>query len=307
MKFWQSISWAEADQLTDIARFAEEVGFYGVINSEHLFLTDKTQSKNFDNEDGKLNHGSDYAYPDVWSSFAAMAAVTSHLHFTSSIYLLPLRNPIEVAKIAGTCALISNNRVSVGFGVGWLKEEFDAMGVDFHTRGKRTDEMIEVIRKLWCGGAVTHHGRFFNFDDIVVRPIPSQPMPFYCGGQSGAALRRAATLCEGYIGPGHTVNDVPPLIREITRLREEAKRDHLPFETIIPILPIDPARGADDYQRLAEMGVTATFLPPFDVGGVDRGRSVGLGRTSSIDAKKRVMERHAERILRRMPSLDGMT
>src|SRR5215469_15419844 len=112
MKFWQSISWIEADQLVEIAKFAEEVGFHGVINSEYLFL---------------------------------------------------LRNPIEVAKVAGTCALISNNRVSVGFGVGWQKEEFDAMGVDFHTRGKRTDEMIEVMRKLWRGGVVSHHGRFFQF------------------------------------------------------------------------------------------------------------------------------------------------
>lgn len=153
MKFWQSISWAETDQLTAIARFAEEVGFHGVINSEHLFLTKTTQSKYPYSADGKMNHALDYAYPDVWSSFAAMAAVTTTLRFTSSVYLLPLRNPIEVAKQAGTCALISQNRVSVGFGVGWQQEEFDAMGVDFHTRGKRTDEMIGVMRKLWQGGS----------------------------------------------------------------------------------------------------------------------------------------------------------
>jgi alkanesulfonate monooxygenase SsuD/methylene tetrahydromethanopterin reductase-like flavin-dependent oxidoreductase (luciferase family) len=156
MKFWQSVSWAEAGQLVEIAKFAEEVGFHGVINSEHLFLTRKTDSPYPYTEDGKMNHALDYDYPDVWSSFAAMAAVTTRLHFSSSVYLLPLRNPIEVAKQAGTCALISNNRVTIGFGVGWQKEEFDAMGVDFHTRGKRTDEMIEVMRKLWQGGVVSH-------------------------------------------------------------------------------------------------------------------------------------------------------
>jgi probable F420-dependent oxidoreductase len=300
MKFWQSISWAEAEQLADIARFAEEVGFHGVINSEHLFLTDRTDSPNLDNEDGKMNHGADYAYPDVWASFAGMATVTTRLRFTSSVYLLPLRNPIEVAKIAATCALMSDNRVALGFGVGWLKEEFDAMGVDFHTRGKRTDEMIEVMRKLWAGGVVSHHGRFFDFDEIVMRPIPTQPLPLYCGGQSPAALRRAATLCDGYIGPGHTLDDVPQLIGELNRLRREAGRDHLPFETIIPILPLDPDRGPDDFRRLEDLGVTATFLPPFDMAGVDRGRSTGLGRTSSIDAKRRMMERAAEQILRRM-------
>lgn len=300
MKFWQSISWSEADQLTEIAKFAEEVGFHGVINSEHLFLTHKTGSNYPYTEDGKMNHALDYDYPDVWTSFAAMAAVTTKLHFSSSVYLLPLRNPIEVAKQAGTCALISNNRVTVGFGVGWQKEEFDAMGVDFHTRGKRTDEMIEVMRKLWAGGVVSHHGQFFDFDDIEMRPVPMQAVPFYCGGKSPAAFRRAAMLCDGYVGPGHSMNEIPGLMAELNALRSNSPRAGEPFETIVPILPIDPDRGADDYKRMQDMGVTATFLPPFDAGGVDRNRTEGLGRTSTIDDKKRIMERHAETILRKM-------
>jgi probable F420-dependent oxidoreductase len=300
MKFWQSVAWAEAEQLPEIAKFAEEVGFHGVINAEHLFLTRKTGSDYPYTEDGKMNHALDYDYPDVWSSFAAMATVTKTLRFSSSVYLLPLRNPIEVAKQAATCALLSGDRVTVGFGVGWQKEEFDAMGVDFHTRGKRTDEMIEVMRKLWAGGVLSHQGRFFNFDQIEMRPVPRAPVPFYCGGKSAAALRRAAVLCDGYIGPGHGLNEVPGLIAELDRLRAEAGRDRLPFETIVPILPLDPDRGPDTYKRLEDMGVTATFLPPFDAGGIDRGRSDGLGRASTLDDKKRVMERAAETILRKM-------
>lgn len=298
MKFWQSISWAEADQLTEIARFAEERGFYGVINSEHLFLTKKTRSPYPYTDDGKMNHALDYAYPDMWSSFAAMAAVTERLRFSSSVYLLPLRNPIEVAKQAATCALISNNRVTIGFGVGWQQEEFDAMGVDFHTRGKRTDEMIAVMRKLWAGGggAVSHAGRFFNFDEIEMRPVPTEPIPFYCGGKSPAALKRAATLCQGYIGPGHSMNEVPGLIAELNRLRADSDRAGEPFETIVPVLPPNPV--ADTYRRLEDMGATATFLPPFDMGGLDRGHSQGLGRGSSLDAKKRIMDHYAETILR---------
>lgn len=300
MHFWQSISWAEADQLTEIAKFAEEVGLYGVINSEHLFLTHKTSSDYPYTEDGKMNHDLDYDYPDVWVSFAAMAAVTKTLRFSSSVYLLPLRNPIEVAKMAGTAALISNNRVTIGFGVGWQKEEFDAMGVDFHTRGKRTDEMIEVMNKLWAGGAVSHHGQFFQFDQIEMRPVPTQPVPLYCGGKSPAAFRRAATLCDGYMGPGHSLDEIPELVQTLTRLREEAGRAHEPFDIVAPILPIDVSRGADDYKRMRDMGVTSTFLPPFDAGGVDRNRSAGLGRASSIDHKKRMMEHYAETILRKM-------
>jgi len=300
MRFWQSISWAEADQLTEIARFAEEVGFYGVLNSEHLFLTRKTGSDYPYTEDGKMNHALDYDYPDVWVSFAAMAAVTKTLRFSSSVYLLPLRNPIEVAKMAGTAALVSNNRVTIGFGVGWQKEEFDAMGVDFHTRGKRTDEMIEVMNKLWAGGVVSHHGRFFQFDEIEMRPAPTQRVPLYCGGKSMAALRRAATLCDGYMGPGHTLEEVPQLVQTLTQLRREAGRADKPFDIVVPLLPIDMNRGPDDYKRLRDLGVTSTFLPPFDAGGVDRDRTAGLGRRSSLDDKKRMMERFAETLLRRM-------
>jgi probable F420-dependent oxidoreductase len=300
MKFWQSIAWAEAEQLTEIARFAEEIGFHGVINAEHLFLTRKTGSAYPYTDDGKMNHALDYAYPDVWASFAAMAAVTKTLRFSSSVYLLPLRNPIEVAKQAATCALISGDRVTIGFGVGWQKEEFEAMGVDFHSRGRRTDEMIAVMRKLWAGGVVSHRGEFFNFDQIEMRPVPSQPVPLYCGGKSAAALRRAAQLCDGYVGPGHSLDEIPHLLADLQRLRQEAGREHLPFETIVPVLPLDPDRGADVYKRLQDMGATATFLPPFDAGGVDRGRTAGLGRASTLDDKKRVMERYAETILRQM-------
>jgi hypothetical protein len=195
---------------------------------------------------------------------------------------------------------VSNNRVTIGFGVGWQKEEFDAMGVDFHTRGKRTDEMIKVMNKLWAGGVVSHQGRFFQFDQIEMRPVPTERVPLYCGGKSMAALRRAATLCDGYMGPGHSMNEAPALVQTLTQLRQEAGRADEPFDIVVPLLPIDINRGPDDYKRLRDMGVTSTFLPPFDAGGVDRDRTAGLGRRSTLDDKKRMMEHFAETILRRM-------
>ena len=300
MKFWQNISWAEAEQLPEIARFAEEAGFAGVINSEHLFLTRSTKSPYPYTADGKMNHALDYAYPDVWSSFAAMAAVTTRLRFTSTVYLLPLRNPIEVAKQAGTCALISNNRVTVGFGVGWQKEEFDAMGVDFHTRGRRTDEMIAVMRKLWAGGVVTHHGEFFHFDEIEMRPVPTEPIPFYCGGKSPAAIRRAATLCDGFVAAPHaSFDEAEHTLSELRRLRRQAGRDHLPFEIWCGVLDSKP-KTTDYFKRLEDLGVTSASSGPFDRGGTDRNRSGGLGRRSTIDEKKRLMEEFATTIIAKM-------
>ncbi len=301
MKFWQSVAWAEADQLTAIARFAEEVGFHGIINADHLFIPRTTTSRYPYTEDGRMNHEPDTPYPEVWSSFGAMAAVTTSLRFTTSVYVLPLRSPLEVAKATSTLALISNGRVALGFGVGWIKDEFDAVGVDYHTRGRRADEMIEVLQKLWRGGWVSHEGRFFSFPEVRMVPIPNQPVPIYCGGASPAALRRAATLCDGYISPGHTVEQVPELLAELRRLRAEAGRDQLPFETIVPIVPLAPRPDLDTFKRLEELGMTATFVAPFDAGGLDRRRTaVPLGRTSALDEKKRLMEEYARDIIHKM-------
>jgi probable F420-dependent oxidoreductase len=295
MKFWQSISWAETEQLTAIAKFAEEVGFHGVVNSEHVFLTDKTSSRYPYAPDGKMPHALDYNHPDIFTSFAAMAAVTTRLHFTSSIYLLPLRSPLEVAKQTGTLARLSNNRVTIGFGVGWLKEEFDAMDVAFETRGQRTDEMIAVLHKLWKGGKVSHHGKFFNFDEIYLAPTPTKPVPLYCGGHSKAALRRAATLCDGYFGLLQNMEDVPALLAELNRLRRDAGRDRLPFETIIPISPMLPPPDIDTFKRLEDMGATSTVAAPFAFS-VEQTAE----RTSTIDAKKRWLEHYANTIIRKM-------
>jgi probable F420-dependent oxidoreductase len=300
MRFWQSIAFAEAEQLTEIAKFAEGVGFHGVINAEHVFLTRSTVSRYPYTPDGKMAHALDYAYPDTWSSFGAMAAVTTRLRFSSSVYLLPLRSPLDVAKATGTLALISNNRISIGFGVGWQKEEFDAMGVDFHTRGRRTDEMIEVIRKLWRGGTVSHHGEFFDFSEIELLPVPTEPVPFYVGGKSPAALRRAATLCDGYIGVPGSVEEVPGVLKELDRLRREAGRDHLPFEVIMPILPLLPPPSSDTLKRLEDLGVTATFNAPFDAAATLGSEGKGLGKRSTVDQKKRMMEEYARTVIDKM-------
>jgi probable F420-dependent oxidoreductase len=248
-----------------------------------------------------MTHEPDTPYPEVWSSFGAMAAVTKRLWFTSSVYILPLRSPLEVAKATGTLALISRNRVALGIGVGWIKEEFDAMGVDYRTRGQRTDEMIDVLHKLWRGGWVSHQGKFFSFPEIEMCPAPEKPVPIYCGGTSPAALRRAATLCDGYIGPGHTVEQVPEVLAELNRLRAEAGRDHLPFEMILPVVPLASPPDADTFKRLEELGMTATFAAPFDAGGLDRRRTSSLvGRTSTLDDKKRVMEDYARNIIHKV-------
>lgn len=287
MKFWQSLTWIETDQLLDAARFAEEVGFDGVMLADHGVFPRDVRSPYPYASDGAPPMDPDAHYPDCWATLGALAAATTRLRFSISVYVLPLRNVFEVARATGTIALLSNDRFALGAGIGWMKEEFDAYGVDFASRGKRCDEMIEVLHALWQGGMVEHHGRFFDFPALQIAPAPRKPVPIWMGGASKPALRRTARLCDGWIGAGNAPEEVPPLLAELARLRAEAGRSQLPFETVVG-LKTPPE--VETFQRLEAAGMTTGISYPF---------KFALGERSSLDAKKRLMEDFAERIIRR--------
>ena len=175
----------------------------------------------------------------------------------------------------------------LGVGVGWMKEEFDIYGVDFRKRGKITDEMLEVLQKLWSGDMVEHHGEHFDFPRVQLSPAPPAPPPVYIGGASEVALRRAARLGDGYIGAGTAPEDVPQLLGRLQALRVEYGRDHLPFEAMLG-LTAEPS--LDLFRRMADQGLESTVAPPF---------AYVLGKHSSLDDKKRMMEQYAETIIRR--------
>ena len=174
--------------------------------------------------------------------------------------MLPLRNPLEVAKTLGTLSLLSGGRVALGCGAGWIREEFAQLGVEFETRGKRFDEMIGVLRALWRGGMVEHHGRFFDFDRIQMSPAPRAPVPISVGALAPAALRRAAVLGDGWIGTGQDPAELPALLARLRALRAEAGRSREPFETLCP-LTAPPE--VELLRRLAGEGMTSATAWPF--------------------------------------------
>jgi len=170
-----------------------------------------------------------------------------------------------------------------------MKEEFDQLGQDFHTRGSRFDEMVEVMRKLWRGEMVEHHGRHYDFERLLMRPAPGEPIPIYVGGQSEPALRRAARLGDGWIGAGaYPPEEIPGFAARLRELRKHEGREHLPFDLIVPI---GATPDADLYRRLEDEGVTSTTSTPL-------AQSAGLG--SSLDQKRRVLEQYAENVIRKM-------
>ncbi len=288
MKFWQAITWAETDQLTEIAKFAEEVGFHGLMSGDHAVYPESIAPDYPYSATGAPPMEPSDEYPDQTAIFAAMAAVTSTLRFTCGVYVLPLRNPHEVARAGATLAVLSNNRFVLGVGVGWMKEEFDIYGVDFRKRGKITDETIEVLHKLWEGGMVEHHGEFFDFPRVQLSPAPAQPPSIYIGGASEAALKRTARIGDGYIGAGTAPDEVKPLLMRLHELRKQHQRDHLPFEAMLGISDM-PSYAL--YARLQDDGLESTVAPPF---------LYGLGKkTSTLDEKKRFMEDYAVNIIQR--------
>ena len=156
-------------------------------------MSTRIESKYPYTEDGRIWWPDDMPWLDPWVALSAMGAATSRLKLATNIYLAALRDPFTPAKAVSSAAAIAPGRVVCGVSVGWIREEYQLAGVDFGTRGKRMDELIEVMRKLWSGREVSHHGRFFNFDHAIMCPPPPSPVPIWCGGGSPAALARAAT------------------------------------------------------------------------------------------------------------------
>jgi probable F420-dependent oxidoreductase len=288
MRFWQALSFTETEQLVPLAQAAEEAGFHGVLLSDHVVYPGRIDSTYPYAPDGKPPFGPETEFPEPFAAICAMAAVTTRLHFNTAVYLAPLRHPLEVAKSVATAAVISGGRVGLGVGVGWVREEYTLLGQDFHTRGRRLDEMIGIWRAVWAGGMVEHHGRDYDFDRLQLSPSPPGPVPIYVGGASRAALRRAARLGDGWLAAGHTPDEMVDVARELTRLRTEAGRAGEPFDLVAAVTA---APDADLVRRLEEAGATSliSYPPVFT-----------LGPGASLDAKRAALAGYGDQIIRKL-------
>src|SRR5262245_27956763 len=221
VKFWQALSFTETDQLVSLARTCEDAGFHGVFLSDHVFVPGHLESRYPYSSDGTPPFTPATEHPDPWAAICAMAQVTTRLLFSTSVYLPCLRHPLHVAKSVATASVLSGGRVALGVGVGWVREEFEVLGEDFATRGARLDEEIEVMRKVWGGGLVEHHGRFYDFPPLAMEPRPVAEVPIWIGGRSPRAVRRAARP-DGWLSSGGTPESASAVLAEVRPLRGEA-------------------------------------------------------------------------------------
>jgi probable F420-dependent oxidoreductase len=206
----------------------------------------------------------DTAWPDSWVLIGAMAGVTRRLRFSNAVYVAPARPLIEVAKQVATASVLSQGRVSLAVGVGWMREEYELMGQDFDTRGKRLNEMIPALRASWRGGWVSWSGEHYQVPELMIEPHPEAPVPILCGGESETALRRAARLCDGWVGFAYTWDDAVGYVQKLKDLRREYGREHEPFDILLALLePPTP----DLYKRAEDIGITQVMGAPW--AGVD--------------------------------------
>jgi probable F420-dependent oxidoreductase len=287
MKFWQAVCPAEIEQCCDLARIAEEFGYTGLAMGDHLMTPGRIDSSYPYAKGGALLWDPSVLFPDPWQMISIMATATRTLEFMTSIYILPLRDVFTAAKAISTSAVISGNRVTLGAGSGWMKEEFDIVGQPFHNRGSRSAEMLDIIERLMRGGMVEYHGKHYDFPPVQMSPVPSRPVPVMVGGETPNAMRRAAKW-NGWISAPHDedIDAIKSRLDLLTHIRRELGGEDKPFEILI-VTKTPPS--LDFCRRLEELGVTMVMPLSWYLQGVP---------TSSLDYKRKNMESFAENVIR---------
>ena len=275
MRFVNALLGSRPQDYPAIAKAAEDAGFAAVALSDHIFNPANLTSAYPYTADGKPQYPEGEQWPDPWVMVGALSATTSTIEFMTNVYVLPLRNPFVVAKAVSTAALLSDNRVILGVGAGWMREEFDAMGQPYDRRGARMEEEIEVLRTLWKGGFQEHHGRHYDFDAVDVSPVPTEPVPIYIGGTSEHALRRAAKFGDGWVGMYGSVDELGETIATLRRYREEAGRADEPFDHVASPLVIP---RPETVEQLEAVGLNTILTSAW----VARGQ-MSVGRDEAID------------------------
>ncbi len=239
---------------------AERLGYESVWLPEHLVFT-RAMSRSPHPGETHPPVPPDTPIYDAFAYLAFLAGHTARLRLGTHVFNIGLRHPFTTARGVQTVDVLSGGRFEFGVGASWLEEEWVATELDFASRGRRVDEAIEVCKALWRDDTVTHHGQFFSFDGVVFEPKPVQRPwpPILVGGESKAALRRAARLGDGWIGMGHTFESAASQIATLRAALAAEGRDASRFEVVLG----GPVHSHADVARWEGLGVTRMIVSPW--------------------------------------------
>jgi probable F420-dependent oxidoreductase len=259
VKFGISLARAHPSLWPKLTQRADELGFESVWIPEHLVLPVKMAgSPHAGDEHPPIPSGMPVF--DALNYLSFLAGQTENIRFGTQVYNIGLRHPFISARAAATLDIVSSGRFEFGVGSSWLREEWDAVGLDFGTRGARVDETLQICRKLWTDSTVSHHGRFFDFNEVMFEPKPVQAggPPLHIGGDAAAALRRVAKYGDGWLPMNHSLDMLPSGLSTLHRLWAENGRAGRPEITVG--LPVETA---DDVKRMSAVGVDRLILSPW--------------------------------------------
>jgi probable F420-dependent oxidoreductase len=239
-----------------LARTCEDSGWSSMIVPDSICYPAESSTKYPYNADGTREFLEGKPFIEPFSLIPAMAAVTETLRFTTFVIKLPIRHPVLAAKQATSTAVITNNRLALGVGTSPWPEDFEVTGTQWKRRGKRMDEMIEIMRGLFTGEFYEFHGEFYDIPKIKICPTPSEPLPIMIGGHSDAALRRAARSGDGWMHGGGN-EELGELLAKLAAMRSEYGRANEPFE--IHVISMD-GYSVDGVKRLEDLGVTDAIV-----------------------------------------------
>ena len=260
MKFGIALGALNSHFHVDATEEAERLGYESVWLPEHLVLPVRMSHSPHPGDEHPPVPPTTPVF-DAFEYLGFLAGRTRHVRLGTHVYNLGLRHPFIAARAVQTLDVLSGGRVEFGIGASWLEEEWRAIGLDFASRGRRVDESIEVCKRLWTEPEVAHDGEFFRFDAVAFEPKPlQQPWPpILVGGESGAALRRAARVGDGWIGMSHTFESAAGQIARLRELRNEYGRDTTTFQICLG----GPVTSAADVRRWEELDVTRLVVSPW--------------------------------------------
>ena len=255
MRFSYAESMCDPHQLIPLAQAAEDAGYTSFTVPDSICFPKESQTKYPYNQDGNREFLEGKPFIDPFALMAALGASTTTLRFSTFVIKLPIRDPVLAAKQATSVAYLTRNRVTLGVGLSPWPEDYLVTGTQWERRGKRLDEMIEIVRGLASGEFFEYHGKFYDIPAIKLCPVPDS-MPILLGGHADAALRRAARLCDGWMHGGGK-DDLDDLLVKLARCRKEEGAADRPFQ--IHVISLD-AYSVDGVKRLEEKGVTDVIV-----------------------------------------------
>jgi len=257
VRFTYAESMTEPSFYAPLARSAEEAGYDSMVVPDGICYPRHASSRYPFTPDGSREFLEDKPFIEPFSLIPALGAVTTRLRFVTFVVKLPVRSPVLVAKQATSTAVLTGNRLVLGVGTSPWREDYEALGVPWADRGQRMDEALAVIRGLSAGGYFEYHGKIFDLAPVKIAPVPTEPIPILIGGHSGAALRRAALVGDGWLHGGGDPADLPGLLARLAGLRKAEGTAGRPFE--VHVISTD-AYSVDGVRRLEDQGVTDAIV-----------------------------------------------